>query len=262
MTTFEAIILGVIQGLTEFLPVSSSGHLMLGQALLGFDDMEKYLLFGLICHVGTLLAICWIFFNKIKGLLTSRRSQLLKLMLGTIPLVPLVFMVKWIKPVFSQPQYLGYFFLTTALFLYLGIRFGHTAAIPALQKRQWRDSLLIGCFQAIAVFPGISRSGTTISAARCLGWPPEEALTFSFLLAIPTILGGTAHELLHFWKHPEQITFDISPVHYFAGFFSSLATGIFALLLIQRLAVKQKFMYFVWYCIALGIFTLFYFNYG
>lgn len=261
VSTLEAIILGIIQGLTEFLPVSSSGHLILFQALFGYDQLDQYILFNLICHLGTLLAVCWFFFDKIKVLILSDRSGAKKLLLATLPLFPLVFFLKPLK-ILYQPEFLGLFFLTTAFLLYLGIRFGQRTSDLSLQKRKWKDPLIIGCFQAVAVLPGISRSGSTISAAQILGWGTQEAITFSFLLSIPTILGATALEVMHLWKFPADILSQVSILQYVAGFFTSLITGSFALFLIQRLAVKQKFLYFVWYCLVLGIFTLIYFNYG
>lgn len=258
MTHLEAIFLGIVQGLTEFLPVSSSGHLTLFQALFGFKDLERYVAFDIVCHLGTLLAIFVVFYQSIWDALSRNWGRMGQVILGTLPLFPLVLLLKPIKALFDQPELLGYFFLTTALLLYLGIRFGQPLPQPTLEKKQWRDALTIGLFQAFAILPGVSRSGSTLSGARLLGWNVEEALTFSFLLAIPAILGGACLEALQIFL--KQYTAPIPVSAYLLGFSTSFIVGWGALLLLKQLAPKRSFMYFVWYCLALGIFTLFYFN--
>lgn len=251
VTTLEAIFLGIIQGITEFLPVSSSGHLKLVQSLFGFQNLQNYIVFDLVCHLGTLLAIFLMFRKEIFSVNRTRFQQVI---LGTLPLFPLLLIMKPIKALFNQPEYLGYFFMLTALLLYLGIRLGNERPTHAT-----RDPLIIGTFQAMAILPGISRSGSTISAAKMLGWSSQEAITFSFMLAIPAILGGTILELFQIVKHSESIA-HISPTQYIFGFLTSFGVGYYALNLLRSLASKQKFMYFVWYCLLLGIFTTLYFN--
>jgi len=260
MSTLEAILLGLIQGVTEFLPVSSSGHLELGQVLLGFEQLNTYVLFDLVCHLGTLLAILIIFFPQIRATATTDRTKLLQVFLATLPLFALIPIMKPVKATFDQPQYLGFFFLLTATLLYAGMYFKTVKPKDTLQKSRWRDALTIGIFQVIAIFPGVSRSGSTISAGWMLGWDRRDAVTFSFLLAIPTILGGISFELLQLLGQGEgKFPPSIGPTQYIAGFVSSFAFGYAALLLLIRLAMKEKFMYFVWYCLALGILTTWYF---
>jgi undecaprenyl-diphosphatase len=259
MSTLEAIILGIVQGLTEFLPVSSSGHLQLVQRLLGLNNLNQYILFDLVCHLGTLLALILVFFNQIKTTFVSDRTRLYQVILGTLPLFPLVLILKPIKALFDKPEYLGYFFLLTALLLYLGIRLGSTLTAQALQKRKWSDAMKIGCLQAVAILPGVSRSGATISAARMLGWQQQDAVTFSFLLAIPAILGGVALETMQLYTHATSLPV-ISWVAYITAFLTSFVVGFFALQLLMRLAAKNKFIYFVWYCLFIGVFTILYFR--
>jgi undecaprenyl-diphosphatase len=263
MTTIEAILLGIIQGLTEFLPVSSSGHLELGQFFLGFSHLEGYVLFNLVCHLGTLLAICCIFMTEIKTALLYDKQQRMQLLLGTLPLFPLVFLLKPIKALFDQPQYLGYFFLITALLLYLGTKIDKLSfqqSQTASPQRLRRDALVIGLFQAIAILPGISRSGATISAGRMLGWEAQRAVRFSFLLAIPAILGGVVLETLQLFKAPSSLP-SLNPLAYAAGFTTSFLVGYLALRLLIQLASRDKFIYFAWYCLFLGIATTLYFNF-
>lgn len=262
MTTWEAIILGTIQGLTEFLPVSSSGHLELGQIFLGFTDLKRYILFDLVCHMGTLMAILWFFFPQIKASLTSDTTRLRQVILGTLPLFPLVLILKPIKAVFDQPEYLGYCFLLTALLLTIGSRFSLKPASMQSLRRRLGDPLTIGLFQAIAILPGVSRSGSTISAARVLGWEKEDAISFSFLLAIPAILGGMTLEILSlaFSSHPHESQAAIDPTAFFMGFFTSFIVGWFSLKLLVLLTIQNQWRYFIWYCLALGIATTFYFS--
>ena len=259
MTLLEAFILGIVQGLTEFLPVSSSGHLELMQYFLGFEQLHNYLFFGLICHLGTLGAIFYIFSAQIKSSLTYRKTLLVQLILGTLPLFPLVLLIKPIKAFFDRPEYLGFCFLITAFLIFASesLRFH----LPMTQqKKRWLDPLIIGIFQAFAVLPGISRSGSTISAARFLGWNKEDAIQFSFLLAIPAICGATVLEVWQLWKQPASILAKMQVQHYIIGFTTSFIVGCMALRLLQKLMITNKWSYFGWYCLFLGLITLWYFN--
>jgi len=259
VSTIEAIFLGIIQGLTEFLPISSSGHLTLFQNLLGFENLNQYIIFDLVCHLGTLCAIFLIFFSQIQKTMTTDRSRLLQVIVATLPLFPLVLILKQIKNVFDQPQYLGYCFLLSALLLYLGIRLGSTSSQETLEKRKWKNPFIIGVFQAIAILPGVSRSGSTISIARILGYSPQEAVTFSFLLAIPAILGGITLETAQIVFKKHSLVAPLGWMQYTAGFFTSFGVGYFSLKLLMKLAVQNQFIYFVWYCLIIGIVTMIYF---
>lgn len=257
MTTWEAFFLGIVQGLTEFLPISSSGHLELAQIFLGFQNLQGYLLFNLVCHLGTLCAIFCIFFLQIKESFTTNYKQLLKIILGTLPLFPLVLILKPLKTVIDQPQYLGFCFLLSSVLLFLGV-YGRFS-LPVSSKRRWTDPLTIGFFQALAVLPGVSRSGSTISAAYMLGWKREDAVSFSFLLAIPAILGGVVLELGQVFLHPSKVI-PITWPQFAIGFSTSFIIGIFALWLVVRVITAQRWVYFAWYCLFIGILTTFYFN--
>lgn len=262
MSTLEAVILGIIQGLTEFLPISSSGHLELGQLFLGLKNLDHYILFNLVCHLGTLLAIFFVFADQIRTTFTNR-TRMYQIVLGTIPLVPLVLLIKPLKTLFNQPQYLGFCFLFTAFLLYAGIRFG--SVVPdncQRQRHRWRDALLIGLFQAVAILPGVSRSGSTISGGMLLGWKQQDAIAFSFLLAIPAILGATVIELWQLLKDSQVNSLDpplIGWMEYVAGFLTAFGVGYLALRFLIKLATKNKFIYFVWYCLLIGSATILYF---
>lgn len=257
LTTIEALLLGILQGFTEFLPVSSSGHLKLAQYLFGFKDLERYLLFDLICHVGTISAILAYYFRPILLILRFDRVRTLQVVIATLPLFPFVLLLKPLKEIMNHPEYLGYFFFITAGLLYLGVLLGRTR--PPFRDREtpYRDALYIGLFQIMALLPGVSRSGSTISGARILGWSAQEAILFSFLLAIPAILGSATLISLDAFLHPELLANNgISLLQYIAGFVTSFGVGLFALSLLNRMAVKNQWMVFVWYCAFVGALTL------
>jgi undecaprenyl-diphosphatase len=253
MTFLQGLILGIIQGLTEFLPISSSGHLKLGQIFFGFEDLEQYVLFDLICHFGTLCAIFTLLAAEISLLFRSDRSKLITIMIATLPLFPLVLVLGPIKEIMERPEYLGCFFLITALFLHMGDRSERIEP-----ERAWSrgDALKLGIAQAVAVLPGISRSGSMISTARVLGWPQAEAIRFTILMAVPAILGGMALETLEVILGTLEVP-SISWSVYFAGFFTSFGTGAIILrYLLTKFPDKGYFRPFKWYCMALGITTL------
>ncbi|MEX1012366.1 MAG: undecaprenyl-diphosphate phosphatase [Waddliaceae bacterium] len=241
MTIIEALILGAIQGITEFLPISSSGHLILGQKLFGFEKLDQYILFDLICHIGTLLPICLLFSEQLKKVFSK------KVILGTLPLFPLLLILSPIKSLYNDPKYLGFFFLLTALLLLMG------RCVRIKRMNNIFDAIIIGVFQALAILPGVSRSGATISSAKSLGWSNDDAVQFSFLLAIPAILGGMVVESVALMRTPQPLL-DLSV--YTAGFVSSMIVGFVALGLLVQLVKKEKLHYFVWYCIILGTYTL------
>lgn len=254
MTSWDALILGAVQGLTEFLPISSSGHLELTQLILGFSDLHQYVLFNLICHLGTLCAIFIALFPQLKACFTTQKYRLAQVTLATLPLFPLVLVLKPLKAIFNEPQYLGFCFLFTSLML-----FSTQISRPLITPR-WPQALTIGCTQAIAVLPGISRSGTTISSALLLGWSKEEAFNFSFLLAIPAILGGTLLEIASWLYDPLSSSSSISPAAFFIGFITSFSVGCLTLIILKQMLLKNQWKYFAWYCLFLGIFTTWWFN--
>jgi len=258
VTFIEAIILGIVQGITEFLPVSSSGHLKLAEHLLKLENLKSYILFDLVCHLGTLFSILIVFRQKIIESLKDQ-TKFFQIVLGTLPLFPLLLILKPIKAVFNDPHYLGYCFIITSILLYLGIKKEKAfSQIKLASASPYRDPLLIGMFQSAAILPGISRSGSTISAAKMLGWKSDDAISFSFLLAIPAIMGGVILESYALVKSQEPSYADVALSCYIVAFFTSFIFGYFSLSLLRRLATKQKFMYFVWYCLILGILTAFY----
>lgn len=251
MHIWEAVLLGIVQGLTEFLPVSSSGHLLLVEHLLGLKNLSRYVLFDLVCHMGTLGAIFIVFRKEIKETLPDSK-KMIQYGIALLPLIPLVPLVKKVKVLFDSPEWLGIGFLITALILFIGYHFGREKKTA---EKSYTSALYIGMAQSLAILPAISRSGATISSALLLGWAPYEAVVFSFLLSIPTILGGMGLELL---KLNTSLLPDVSLSAYFAGFLSSLIVGYFSLRLLIRIVGTAKFQYFSWYCASLGLLLIYF----
>ncbi|MDR3624256.1 MAG: undecaprenyl-diphosphate phosphatase [Chlamydiales bacterium] len=260
MSIIEALILGIVQGITEFLPVSSSGHLKLGELFLGIKELNKYVTFDLVCHLGTLFAIFLVFYKEIWKVLTQDRKTFWMIVIATLPLAPLYFLLSGIKALYGLPSYLGFFFLLTALFLYIGEKYSKPVPETISAKRNIFEALFIGCAQAVAILPAVSRSGSTMAAARFLGWEREKAARFSFFLAIPTILGGILVETIEIIRHKEQIA-DISFFVYLTGFTVSFLVGWMALKLLLKLLQHFTFKPFAYYCFIVGITTLLYVNF-
>jgi len=251
MSLLEALLLSLFQGISEFLPISSSGHLLLFQTLFGNQSTPPSLLFTTFLHLGTMCAILVglraIIFN-----LTLR--DLLQIVLGLVPLIPLVFFLKQLKPLLSNPHLLPLCFALGGLFLLSGEwatthRKGKEAPINV-----WIAPLLIGIGQAVSVLPGISRLGTTVAVALWLGWNREKALIFSLLLSIPTVAGALLEEVLsHALSSGPAGNAPLLP---FATallcFLVTFGSGLLALHLIRRIARSASFKGFGFYCLALG----------
>ncbi|HDL02758.1 MAG TPA: undecaprenyl-diphosphate phosphatase [candidate division Zixibacteria bacterium] len=256
MNYIDTIILGLIQGLTEFLPVSSSGHLVLGKYLLGAE--MSGIVFELAVHFGTLMSVLIYFRKRVLRLVQSiytpslmaERKMILYLILGMIPAVIIALIFKdQIESVFSAPLAAAIFLVVTGIILIL------TAAFEkGLGKIDAPRSLLIGFAQALAILPGISRSGMTISAGLFTGVKPIEAAEYSFLLSIPAIIGAII------FQAKEIVAVDKSLIsHYLVGAAVAFLSGLFAVYLLLDLIRKGKFKYFGIYCILMGILGIVYF---
>lgn len=270
MDTFSSIYLGIIQGATEFLPISSSGHLVLFQNLLGFR--EPQLLLDSFLHLGTLMAICLYFHSDLKKMiretwkftvdLCHRRSSLksiedqpyasltLWVLLGTVPtlVIGLVFR-SFLENLFGSVTGVGIMLVITGLILAV------TKLIPDDYGRREEVALLIalaiGTAQGIALIPGISRSGTTIVCGMICGLRRELAARFSFLLSIPAIIGAVVFQLSA--EGVDRV--GLMPLT--SGFISAAFVGLIALKILMGLVRKGNLSYFAPYCWALGLFMVF-----
>ena len=251
MTLLDAIILGAIQGITEFLPISSSGHLVLGQALLGIVLPGNE--FEVITHLGTLLSVFCIFWTDIIKLFTGIRDiktqkYILYLTVATIPAVVVGLTSKsFISVLFESIKMVSISLIFTGLILFLSQKL-----IQRFETMTIKKGLLIGLSQAIAIIPGISRSGMTISMGLALGISGKEAAKFSFLLAIPSITGAGILTLMD----TSFSTITIPESSLIAAFLSSFIIGYLSLKWLFGLLESGKFHLFGYYCILIGILTL------
>jgi undecaprenyl-diphosphatase len=259
MTVFQAIFLGLVQGLTEFLPVSSSGHLVFFQSLFGLE--EPQLAFDVMLHLGTLLAVVVYFRTDISQILLGtwawlkgRREGeeeaklLLWIVVASVPTGLMGILFKdWFESLFSRPKTVGLMLLVTGLLLWL------TRIVKKNEKTAGKmgviDALIIGIAQGVAIIPGISRSGATISSGLFRGLRRELAGKFSFLLSIPAIVGAT---LLEFREVDLSSGIGVT----FIGMAVSFFVGLFSLKLLMNIVKKGRLSHFSYYCWAIGIFMI------
>src|SRR3989339_614063 len=256
MSFLESIFLGIVQGATEFLPVSSSAHLKLAKHFLNFQEPEHFVLLDLSCHLGTLMALL-VFLRKDILEVLKRKKQILLFFLALIPLIPCYFLLKPLREIASQKEFLGPCLMGTGLILLAGqsLRVSRSNLKGTTQKKQ--DVLMIGTLQSAALIPGISRSAATISCARILGWGAQEAVRFSFLLSIPTILGGNLIEFIKTASFSENgVSLPIASL--FTAFASAFLVGFFIVKKAVGYLEKGNLKPFAGYCLALGFIVTLY----
>ncbi|WP_373058444.1 undecaprenyl-diphosphate phosphatase [Zunongwangia sp. H14] len=258
MDALDAVILGIIQGLTEFLPVSSSGHLELGKAILGNHSVpEESLLFTVILHFATALSTLVIFRKDVadifKGLFQFKWNEetqfSLKIIISMIPaaLVGLLFEEELETLFGGNIMFVGFMLIITALLLWLADKAKNTG-----KSVSYSNSFVIGISQAIAVLPGISRSGATISTSVLLGNDKSKAARFSFLMVVPLILGKIAKDLLDGNISHTGIPASILIIGFVAAFLAGLAACTWMIALVR----KSKLSYFAIYCFIVGIIAI------
>lgn len=258
MEVIDAIILGIIQGLTEFLPVSSSGHLELGKAILGDNSLPKEsLLFTVVLHFATALSTIVVFrkdiLEIIKGILKFEWNEdmnfISKIAISMIPAtITGVFFEEELELLFGgQIALVGFMLIITALLLYLADRAKNTN-----KSVSFSNAFIIGISQAIAILPGISRSGATISTSVLLGNDKTKAARFSFLMVVPLIFGKIAKDILN-----GELTYESSnflPLS--IGFVAAFIAGLFACTWMIALVKKSKLTYFSIYCAIVGLIAI------
>jgi undecaprenyl-diphosphatase len=259
LSILEAVILGIIQGLTEFLPVSSSGHLQLLHALFGVE--EPTLMFDVWLHVATLIPVCIVFRKTVAGLVRNPfQKTTLYLVIGTVPavLAALVFGNR-VDALFSggSVTFLIFTFTITGAVLlfadWVAAKGKGGGGAKTTESMTWVDALIIGCAQALAIPPGISRSGSTIAASLQRGINREEAAKFVFLLSVPAILGATVLEIVKIVRMPAD-----EPVAAFgaavmlAGFAAAAMAGYLAIQFFLALIKKARLRYFSVYVFVLA----------
>jgi len=256
MTWIDALILGIIQGLTEFLPISSSGHLEIGVVLLGINSTNN-LLFTLVVHLATCLSTIFVFhkeiFSLIEGLLKFKWNDstqfILKIIISMIPVgvIGLLFETK-IEALFEGNLFLvGGMLILTSILLFLPRYITQASGEVTFGK-----SLVIGLAQAIAILPGISRSGSTIVMALILGVSREKAAKFSFLMVLLPIIGASLLKIKRHIDFPDSER-EINTLVLFLGFIAAFISGYLACRWMVKIVKKGKLTYFAIYCLFLGL---------
>ena len=272
MTYFMSILMGIIQGVAEFLPISSSGHLALFQTFFGMENMEeKYMFFTVLLHFGTLISVCMVYWRDSEDMISEfflgiaalagrkdtgvapppARRMVMLIIIATVPLFVMVFLQDAVNQLFSNSIMVSCALLATGFILFFSDRMarGHKTAKNATVA----DALIVGCGQALAVIPGLSRSGTTISVGMMRGFDRAFAVRFSFLMSLPAVLGANVLEI----KDALASNFPIEELPmYLVGVAVSAVVGYFAIRLVKSLSDKGKFGKFAYYCWAVGLGSL------
>ena len=266
MSWWEALILGLVQGLTEFLPVSSSGHLEIGQALLGTAG-EENLTFAIIVHTATVLSTLVILWKEVAQLFKGTFSTLKwnedknyvsMILVSMIPVFVVgMFFKDQVESFFGTGLFLvGICLCITAMLLYFSEWMSkHRAGVG--HEVGYKDAIIIGLAQAVAVLPGLSRSGTTIATGLLCGVKKESVTKFSFLMVLIPILGEAFLELIELLSG-EVVAGSIGVLPLVVGFAAAFASGCFACRFMINIVRRQKLIYFAIYCLCAGVFAIVY----
>ena len=260
MSWLEALVLGIVQGLTEYLPVSSSGHLAIGSALFGIEG-EENLAFTIVVHVATVVStvvilwkeIEWIFRGLFKFQMNSETRYAINILISMIPIgIVGVFFKDTVESIFGSGLLIvGCMLLVTAALL----AFSYYAKPRQKESISMKDAFIIGLSQACAVLPGLSRSGTTIATGLLLGNNKAKLAQFSFLMVIPPILGEALLDVLKLVKG-EDIAGDIPTLSLVVGFVAAFLSGCLACKWMINIVKKGKLIYFAIYCAIAGLVTI------
>ena len=260
MSWLEALVLGIVQGLTEYLPVSSSGHLAIGSALFGIEG-EENLAFTIVVHVATVFStlvilwkeIEWIFRGLFKFQMNSETRYAINILISMIPIgIVGVFFKDTVESIFGSGLLIvGCMLLVTAALL----AFSYYAKPRQKESISMKDAFIIGLSQACAVLPGLSRSGTTIATGLLLGNNKAKLAQFYFLMVIPPILGEALLDVLKLVKG-EDIAGDIPTLSLVVGFVAAFLSGCLACKWMINIVKKGKLIYFAIYCAIAGLVTI------
>ncbi len=272
MTYTSAIILGIIQGLTEFLPISSSGHLLVLQNLFGISPTSQgHAFFSILLHMGTLISVCIVYRRDIRALIGEvftmaeemkdknqvsgssylARRLLFLLIVSSLPLLVVLPFNSLVARLTTNSAFIGAIFLITGTMLAISSKLHRGDKI--IKTMRMRDAVLIGFCQSVAIIPGLSRSGVTVTAGIAVGLKPEFAVKYAFILSIPAVLGANIIALIN--AISEGIDTSQMPV-YLAGMAVASVVGIFTIGLVRLLVSQGKFGGFSYYCWTAGIVIL------
>ena len=267
MTLFQAFVLGIVQGLTEFLPISSSGHLVLVPHLLGWHfPKDVAFVFDVLVQMGTLLAVIVYFWDDLWGITVGFLEALARrrpletaearlgwyLILATLPAVAGGLWLKdSVEAAFSSPRAVGFFLWGTAALLVLGELIGRRRR--NLAQLNWGDALVVGLFQVLALFPGVSRSGSTISGGMVRHLDRPTAARFSFLMSVPVMLGAGVVALKDLLTMP---ALGAAWLPVLVGFLTAAAVGYLAIRWLLRYLGSHSLYVFAVYCVLVGVLIL------
>jgi undecaprenyl-diphosphatase len=255
---FKALVMGIVEGLTEFLPISSTGHLILAGSLLGMDD-DKSKVFDIVIQTGAMLAVVWEyrrkFFGVAAGLFSDRAAQrfVLNLLVAFMPAAVLgLAFGKAIKSHLFHPVPVAIAFIVGAFIILWVERRTFRVRVESVDDMTWRDALRVGCAQAFALIPGTSRSGATIIGGMLFGLSRRAATEFSFFLAVPTLVAAGAYDLM---KNRQLLAAsDLAP--FSVGFVASFVSAFFCVRWLLRYIATHDFTLFAWYRIVFGVAVL------
>lgn len=273
MTISSAILLGIVQGVAEFLPISSSGHLAILQNLFALSAGEDHLFFDVLLHLGTLISICVCYWGDIVAMVREvfivlrggRRADgtpvqgnlgaarlFMMIVVGTLPLFLVLPINDKVEELYYITPFIGVALLLTGCMLFVSDKM--TPGKRTEKNMRFRDALVIGLCQCVATIPGLSRSGTTITAGIATGLDRNFAMKYSFLLSLPAVLGAN---LLSFIKALGEESIDASLIPaYLIGMLAAMLSGIAAISLMKLIAKKSKFGWFAYYCWGAGLLTI------
>ncbi len=272
MGFWQAIFLGIVQGIAEFLPISSSGHLAIFQNLFHMSGVgEVDLFFDVLLHFGTLFSVLIVYWTDIKSIVLeffslihlrklpagtepdfSARKMILFIIVGTLPLFIGLLFKDRVEQLYNNMFFIAFALIITGTILFFSDRFNR--GNKTIRNASLGDALFVGFGQMLALVPGLSRSGTTISSGLVRGFERTFAVKFSFLLSIPAILGASLLELIDALS--TGIDFASIP-YYLAGMVTAAVCGYFAIRLLNRIARSNRFGAFSYYCWGAGLVTIF-----
>jgi undecaprenyl-diphosphatase len=254
----KALVLGIVEGLTEFLPISSTGHLIIAGQLLGFND-AKAKVFDIAIQLAAILAVVWVYRERLGHVVASLKSEpasrkfAFNLIVAFMPSAVLGLMfVKQIKAYLFNPMVVATAFIAGGLLILWAERRQHTVTVATVDDMGWRDALKVGFAQAVAMIPGTSRSGATIIGGLFFGLSRKAATEFSFFLAIPTMFAATLYDVYKHWE-----LFDAGDLPLFAvGAAASFVSAFLCVRWLLRFISSHDFTPFAWYRIAFGVIVL------
>ncbi len=255
----KAFILGIVEGLTEFLPVSSTGHLILVGDLLNFND-DKGKLFEIVIQTGAIMAVCWEYRTKIttviKGLPSQRQAQkfALNLVIAFMPLASLGLLFgKTLKAVLFKPIPVALAFIVGAFVIIWAEKREHKIRVHEVDELTALDALKLGIAQAFALIPGTSRSGATIIGGLLFGLSRKAATEFSFFLAIPTLIVASLYDL---YKHRDLLDLATDAPYFAVGLAAAFFSALLAIKALLRYISRHDFIIFAWYRIVFGLLVI------